>query len=61
MGTEEQNFSMGRGNFYDSALIMICQIIDDSVQGRKAQLLKRQAKITGIEVSERKKGERSML
>jgi len=61
MATEEQNFSMGRGNFYDSTLIMILQIIDDSIGGKKAQLLKRSARVTGVEVSERKKGEGSML
>lgn len=61
MGTEEYNFSMGRGNFYDSVLIQVHQIIDDSILGRKAKLLKVQPKITSVEVSERKKGEGSLF
>ncbi len=61
MNTPEHEFSMGHGNFHDSMLVMITQSIDDSIDGKKAMLLKRQARVTGVEVSERKKGERSLL
>jgi hypothetical protein len=54
MNTPEYAVDIGRNNFFDSLLILVCQAIDDSVKGRKAILLKIVHKMTSVNVSQGK-------